>query len=53
MTALNTAITDYVPYAKQVNEVIVTALPKGKYHAKFGQDSEEKVIDQRPKQTKK
>jgi hypothetical protein len=53
ITAFNTVVADYVPYAQQVNETIVTALPKGKYHSKFGQDGEEKVIDQRPKRSKK
>lgn len=39
-TAINTAATDYVPVARDVNKQIFLAMPFGKYHPDFGNDQE-------------
>jgi len=43
-TAVKTAMTDYVPVAKQVNAIAVTCLPYGKYHPQCGKDGGQKVV---------
>lgn len=45
-TAISTAITDYVPIARQVNYSVVSTLPVGKYHARHGQDGADKVVNE-------
>lgn len=44
-TAISTAITDYVPIARQVNYSVVTTLPVGKYHAKHRLDGNDQVVN--------
>lgn len=43
-TAIETATTDYVPIARQVNGVAVATLPFGTYHPKDGSDGGSKVV---------
>lgn len=43
-TAINTAITDYIPIARQVNATAVATLPYGKYHPQVGQDGDMEVV---------
>ena len=43
-TAISTAIVDYVPIAKTVNQRIVNTIPVGKYHKKHGKDQKEAGI---------
>ncbi|MFT6778548.1 MAG: hypothetical protein ACJAV1_002488 [Paraglaciecola sp.] len=45
-TAISTAITDYVPIARQVNFSVVNTLPVGKYHSRHGQDGNDKVVNE-------
>jgi len=45
-TAITTAIVDYVPIAHQVNQSVITTLPVGKYHSRFGQDADDQVVNQ-------
>lgn len=44
VTALATALTDYIPIAKAVNQKIVNTLPKGVYHSKHDKDQKEILI---------
>lgn len=50
MTAVQTAVTDYLPIAYQVNSMAVATLPYGKYHPLVGADGEAGVISARLKQ---
>jgi len=43
-TAINTAMTDYIPIARQVNATAVATLPYGKYHPLVGQDGDMEVV---------
>ncbi len=43
-TAVQTAMTDYVPIAYRVNNMAVTSLPYGVYHPQNGQDAEAAVV---------
>jgi hypothetical protein len=45
-TALSTALTDYVPIARQVNFSVVKTLPVGRYHSRHGQDGNDKVVNE-------
>jgi hypothetical protein len=40
-TAIVTATTDYIPLAKAANAQIISTLPVGKYHRRFGMDGED------------
>lgn len=42
-TAIQTATTDYVPIARDVNKNIFMAMPFGKYHTRFDQDQKDKI----------
>ncbi len=42
-TAISTAVTDYVPIARTVNQQVIVDLPKGPYHPKFMKDQGDKV----------
>ncbi len=48
VAAVSTAITDYVPYAKKANFLALSSIPYGKYHPKFNQDQDDKIVDQTP-----
>lgn len=49
ITAAQTAMADYVPYAKQANYRALTSLPFGKYHPQYLSDQSMQFIDQTPK----
>lgn len=49
VTAINTAVADYVPYARIANYKALSSMPFGKYHDQFNKDREQKIIDQSPK----
>jgi hypothetical protein len=41
-TAISTAVTDYVPIAREVNQLILYTIPLGKYHSRHGIDGNDK-----------
>jgi hypothetical protein len=43
LTAVNTATTDYIPIARQINDKVFANLPAGKYSPRFGLDGEDPV----------
>lgn len=50
MTAVKTALTDYLPIAYQVNSMAVATLPHGVYHPQYGNDGDAGVISVRLKE---
>lgn len=44
-TAINTAMTDYVPIAKQVNSAALATMPFGNYHPKAGVDRAAQAVN--------
>lgn len=42
-TAIQTAATDYVPVARNVNKNIFLAMPNGKYNARFDKDQKDRI----------
>ena len=42
-TAINTAVIDYVPIARQVNSECLEAIPAGKYHSRHQLDQQDPV----------
>jgi hypothetical protein len=48
ITGINTAAADYVPYAQLATVQLLQSIPFGKYHARWGQDAQDKLIDQKP-----
>lgn len=50
ITAVQTATTDYLPIAYQVNSMAVATMPYGKYHPQYGADGDAGVISARLKQ---
>lgn len=44
VTAVNTAMADYLPVARQANAIVISTIPAGKYHAMSGQDQDVRVI---------
>ena len=44
-TAINTAIQDYLPIARQVNYIALGSIPVGKYHPQHGQDGAFRVVN--------
>ena len=52
VTAINTAVADYVPYARLANYRALSSMPFGKYHEQFNKDRELKIIDQSPSSEK-
>lgn len=47
--AINTAMADYVPYARQANYIALSSIPYGKYHENFNKDKDQKIIEQNKK----
>jgi hypothetical protein len=43
-TAIQTAVTDYLPIAYQVNSIAVATLPHGQYHPQYGLDGDSGVV---------
>jgi hypothetical protein len=48
VTAVNTAIADYVPYARQANYRALESMPYGKYHTQHNLDRNLQIVDQVP-----
>lgn len=48
ITAINTASSDYVPYARQANYFALSSIPYGKHHALYNKDQQYQFIDQTP-----
>jgi len=44
ITAIKTAMTDYVPLAKQANSIALVSIPYGKYHQRHDIDRTDKVV---------
>ena len=51
VTALSSAMADYVPYARQANYHALSSIPHGKYHPQHNKDRNVEFIDQKPKQS--
>ncbi len=51
ITAVKTAMADYVPYARQANYRALASVPYGKYHAQHNKDQQAQFIDQTPEKT--
>ena len=49
IAAINTAMVDYVPYAKQANYKALQAIPFGEYHKHHKLDDKQQVVDLTPK----
>lgn len=52
ITAINSALADYVPYAKQANGIALVSIPTGPYHPLHGKDKEAQIIEQDRPQAK-
>lgn len=50
IAAINTALADYVPYAKQANYRALSSFPYGAYHPDFNKDRLMEIVDQTPPQ---
>lgn len=46
--AINSAVADYVPYARQANYRALSTMPYGKYHAQHDKDQTVSFVDQSP-----
>ena len=44
-TAIKTAVQDYIPIAKDVNNIAISTLPVGKYHSKHNLDQEDSGVN--------
>ncbi|NGZ07644.1 MAG: DUF799 family lipoprotein [Magnetococcales bacterium] len=44
MAALQTSATDYIPIARQANQVALHALPHGKYHPRYNVDKNDEFL---------
>jgi hypothetical protein len=51
VTAVNSAVADYVPYARQANYIALSSMPYGKYHAQHKKDQQVKFVDQTPEES--
>jgi hypothetical protein len=51
VTAISSAMADYVPHARTANYTALSTLPYGKYHPLYGKDREQQFREQtQPKQ---
>jgi hypothetical protein len=48
ITAIQTATTDYVPVARQVNYMVLRTMPVGKYNPRCGADRDDAVVIRKP-----
>lgn len=48
VTAVSTAMADYVPAARNANYIALTNIPFGKYHPNHNKDQTLKIIEQKP-----
>lgn len=46
VTAIQSAMADYVPHARRANYIALSSLPYGKYHSLYKQDQAQKFVDQ-------
>ena len=46
IAAVNTAVADYVPYARQANDRALSSLPYGKYNLRHNKDQQDQFEDQ-------
>lgn len=53
LTAIKTATQDYVPVARIANAIVISTMPTGKYHPRFGQDMEDQVLVPKKKEEEK
>ena len=44
-TAIKTAVQDYIPIAKQVNNIAISTIPLGKYHSRHNLDQEDSGVN--------
>lgn len=52
VAAVQSAVADYVPYARQANYRAVSSIPYGKYHPQHNKDQKVQFIDQTPETNK-
>ena len=52
VTAVQSAVADYVPYARQANYRALSSMPYGKYHPQHNKDQKVQFIDQTPEANK-
>lgn len=52
VTAVQSAMADYVPYARQANYRALSSMPYGKYHPHHNKDQQIQFVDQTPKADK-
>ncbi len=52
ITAVSSAMVDYVPYAQQANYRALASMPYGKYHVQHNKDQNVKFVDQTPEKAK-
>lgn len=52
VTAVQSAVADYVPYARQANYRALSSMPYGKYHSEHNKDQQVQFIDQTPEANK-
>ena len=50
--AVQSAVADYVPYARQANYRALSSMPYGKYHPQHNKDQQVQFIDQTPEKNK-
>jgi hypothetical protein len=50
VTAINSAMTDYVPHARRANYMALRSLPFGKYHQLYGKDQTLQFREQTPRE---
>ena len=48
VTAVSSAMADYVPYARKANYLALSSMPYGKYHPQNNKDQKIRFIDQTP-----
>lgn len=47
ISAINAAMADYVPYARQANRMALASIPVGPYHPQHGKDREIQIVEQK------
>ena len=52
VAAVNSAMADYVPYARIANYRALASMPYGKYHPRHNQDKNIEFVDQTPEKAK-
>ena len=50
ITAVSSAMADYVPYARMANYRSLVSMPCGKYHPQYLKDKDQEFIDQTPEE---